>query len=52
MIIMFEIFCQMCKHVAKDDQALVQHITKEHGFELYLVRLQRKIARIAGETYP
>ena len=41
----------MCKHVARDDQASVQHITKEHGFELYVITLQRKIARIAGETY-
>jgi hypothetical protein len=38
----------MCNHVAKDEQALVEHISSEHGIELYVIELQKIISELAG----
>ena len=39
---MLNVYCKMCTHVAKDDQALVEHISKDHNLGLYLIALQKK----------
>jgi hypothetical protein len=47
----------MCNHVARDEQALVEHVSKEHGLGLYIIELQKKLNaielrirnRVAGE---
>jgi hypothetical protein len=40
----------MYNHVAKDDQALVEHISKDHNLGLYVIVLQKKITKLANKT--
>jgi hypothetical protein len=47
---MLNVYCEMCNHVAKDDQALVDHISKAHNLGLYIITLQRKITKLANRT--
>jgi hypothetical protein len=37
----------MCNHVAKNEQALVEHISDEHGIGLYVIELQKIISKLA-----
>jgi hypothetical protein len=39
---MLHIYCKMCNHVARDEQALVKHILDEHELGLYVVELQKR----------
>jgi hypothetical protein len=47
---MLNVYCEMCTHVAKDDQAHVEHISKDHNLGLYLIALQKKITKLANRT--
>jgi hypothetical protein len=38
-----QIYCEMYNHVAKDDQALVEYVSKVHSLGLYVIALQSKI---------
>jgi hypothetical protein len=49
---MLNIYCKMCNHVARDEQALVEHVSNEHGLGLYVIELQKKIAEVEKRTYP
>ena len=42
---MLNIYCKMCNHVARDKQALVEHISTEHGLGLYVIELQKIISK-------
>jgi hypothetical protein len=36
----------MCNHVARDEQALVEHVSDEHGLGLYVIELQKIITKL------
>jgi hypothetical protein len=42
----------MGNHVARDERALVEHVSDEHGLGLYVIELQKKIAEVEKGTYP
>jgi hypothetical protein len=41
----------MCNHVASNEQALAEHVLKEHGLGLYVVDLQKKIDKLEDRMY-
>ena len=45
---MLNIYCKMCNHVARDEQSLVRHISKEHGLGLYVIELQKILNKLKG----
>lgn len=43
-----QIYCKMFNYVARDKQALIKHISAEHGLGLYVIELQKIISKLTG----